>query len=210
MNTNICDQIKTTLGPTLFRALSCTVVLSLLSLSVLGQDKPTGGDVVHAVGGVVTKVDSAAKTMAVKLADGTEQAFKYTPKTIMHVSKETGRDAMKASVDTYMAGKEGTHVVIHYTGKGTDKTAVAVHDFGKDGLKFSQGTVTHVDKAAGTLTIKTENGTEETYRVAKHATIDTEHGVVKGTELVAKDGEKVTVHYSEDGGKKFIHLLRRI
>jgi len=213
LNTSIRDQIKAKLGPMLFRSLSCAAVTSLFlstSISVLGQDKPTGGDVVHAVGGVVTKVDSAAKTIALKLSDGTEQAFKYTSTTSVHVSKEAGREAKKASVDTYMAGKEGTHVVLHYSGEGADKTAVAVHDFGKDGLKFSQGTVTRVDKAARTVTIKSEDGTEETYHVAKHATIDTEHGVVKAPELAAKDGEKVTVHYSEDAGKKFIHLLRRI
>ena len=194
------------------RILYLTLATLFVSVSVAAhaQDRPTGGDVVHAVGGVVTKVDSTAKTIAVKLADGTEQVFKYTAKTTVHASENVAHGAKVGSADTYMAGKEGTHVVVHYAGEGTDKTAVAVDDFGKDGLKFSQGTVTHVDKAARAITIKSEDGTEATYHVAKDATIDTEHGVVKGSELAAKDGEKVTVHYSEDAGKKLVHLIRHI
>ncbi len=59
-------------------------------------------------------------------------------------------------------------------------------------------------------TIKSEDGTEATCHVAKDATIDTERGVVKGSELAAKNGEKVTVHYSEDAGEKLVHLLRHV
>jgi hypothetical protein len=180
------------------------------SLVIVAQDRPVGGDVVHAVGGVVTKVDSGAKTIAVKLADGSEQIFKYTAKTTMHASEKAAHGAKVGSVDSYMAGKEGTHVVVHYTGEGADRTAVGVDDFGKEGLKFSRGTVTHVDKAARTVTVKSEDGSEETYHVAKDAAIDTEHGVVKGFEKTTKEGEHVTVHYTEDAGKKVAHLIRHI
>jgi hypothetical protein len=166
--------------------------------------------VVHAVGGVVTKVDSAAKTIAVKLADGSERVFRYTGRTTMHVSKEAAHGAKVGSVDSYMAGKEGTHVVVHYTGEGADRTAVGVDDFGKEGLKFSRGTVTHVDQAARMVTVKSEDGTEQTYHVAKDAAIDTEHGVVKGFENTTKEGEHVTVHYTDEAGKKVIHLIRHI
>lgn len=180
------------------------------SIAVLAQDQRTGTDVVHVVAGVVSKVDSAAKTVAIKLADGTEQVFKYTAKTTMRASKEVAHGAKVGSVDTYMAGKEGTHVVVHYTGEGAEKTAVGVEDFGKEGLKFSKGTVTHVDSAAKTVTVKTADGTEETFHVAKDAAVDTAHGVVKGSEYTAKEGEHVTVHYTEEAGKKVAHLIRNI
>ena len=189
-------------------ALAALFVIS--SLAVFAQDQKMGTDVVHVAGGVVTKVDSAAKTIAVKTADGTEHVFKYTGKTTMRASKEVAHGAKVGSVDTYMAGKEGTHVVVHYTGEGAEKTAVGVEDFGKDGLKVSKGTVTHVDKAAKTVTVKTEDGTEETFHVAKDAAVDTAHGAVKGSEYVAKEGEHVTVHYSDEAGKKVAHFIRNI
>ena len=183
----------------------------LLALSsAWGQDVATGGDVVHAVAGVVTKIDAAAKTIAVKTADGTEHVFKYTEKTTVHVAKATGEETKAGAIDTYMAGKEGTHAVISYTAKGAKETAVHIQDLGDHSLKMGEGTVTHVDKAGRTVTIKAEDGTETTYRVAKHAAIDTAHGVTKDSEFVAKEGEKVTVHYTEDAGEKVVHLFKHV
>jgi len=160
----------------------------------------------HATEGIVTRVDSVAKKIAVKTADGTEEVFKFTGKTAVHAAKGVKTGA----VDSYLAGKEGTHVVVHYTGEGADKTAVAVDDFGKDTVKVGEGTVTGLDKAGHTVTVKTEDGSEETYHVAKDATVDTEHGVVKGTEYTAKKGEKVSVHYTEEAGKKVAHFIKHL
>lgn len=164
-------------------------------------------DVVHAVEGVVTKVDLTGKTIFVKTADGTEHAFKYTEKTTLHGLKDAGHMTKTGAVDTYMKGKEGTMVLVHYTEKGGDKSAVAFRDMGKDTVKVSDGTVTKVDKAARTVTVKTEDGSEATYHVAKDATVDSGHGLVKGADY-AKEGEKVTVHYTEDAGKKVAHFIR--
>ncbi len=128
----------------------------------------------------------------------------------MHASKYVAGGVKTAAVETYMAGKEGTRVVVRYTEKGADKTAVGVEDFGKDALKESKGTVTHVDKAARTVAVKTEDGAETTYTVSKDATIEAGHGIVKGSEWTAKEGDKVTVHYTEEGGKKLVHLFKPI
>ena len=166
--------------------------------------------VVHAVTGAVAKVDAGAKTIAIKTADGSEEVFKYTEKTSVR-DATAAKDATKtAAVDTYMAGKEGTHVVVRYIGKGADKTAIGIKDFGKDTLKVSKGTVTKVDQAAHTVGIKTEDGAEATYRFSKDAAVDTEHGVVEGTKYTAKEGDKVVVHYSEEAGHKVVHFLKHI
>ena len=158
---------------------------------------------VRATEGVITRVDSAAKTVAVKTADGTEDVFKFTGKTAVRAAKGVKAGA----VDTYFAGKQGTHVVVHYTEVGAEKTAVGVDDLGKDAVKVGKGTVRGADKAGRTITVATEDGTKDTYHVAKDASVDSEHGVVNGTEYVAKNGERVTVHYSEVAGKKVAHFI---
>ena len=103
----------------------------------------------------------------IKAADGTEHTFKYTEKTAVRGAKDASKDAKKGMLDAYMDGKEGTNVIVHYTEKGADKTAVAVEDLGKDGVKVSEGTVTKVDKAAHTVTVKTKEGAEETYDLSR-------------------------------------------
>lgn len=164
-------------------------------------------DVVHAVEGVVSKVDLDGKMIFVKTADGTEHAFKFSEKTTVRGVKDTGHMAKTGAVNSYMKGKEGTMVLVHYTEKGGDKTAVAFRDMGKDTVKVTDGTVTKVDKAAHTVTVKTEDGSEATYHVAKDATVESGHGLMKGADY-AKEGEKVTVHYTEDAGKKVAHFIR--
>jgi len=166
--------------------------------------------VVHAVTGAVSKVDAGAKTIAVITADGSEEVFKYTEKTSVRGATAAADAAKTGAVDTYMAGKEGTHVVVRYVGKGGDKTAIGIKDLGKDTLKVSKGTVTKVDQAAHTVAIKTDDGAETTFRLSKDAAVDTEHGVVEGTKYTAKEGDHVVVHYSEDAGHKVAHFLKHI
>jgi len=191
----------------------CLFLCALLFFTAgtaITQDIAKGGDVVHAVAGVITKVDSAAKTMILKTADGAEHVFRYTEATSVRAAREGTKAAKTGTVDTYMTGKEGSHAIVHYTGNGADETAVQVEDFGKRSMQVGQGTVTRVDKAARTVTIKAEDGTESTYRVAKDATVDTEHGVTKDSELTAKKGEKATVHYTDEAGKKVVHLFKSL
>ena len=167
-------------------------------------------DVIHAVEGAVTQVDQKAKTIAIKTTDGTEDVFKYTEHTAIHDSHEAAHGAKMGVVDTYFKGKEGSHVVVRYMGTGAGKTATMLDDFGKDSLKVGRGTVTHVDRAARTVAIKTENGAEVTYKLGSEGVVETEHGVVRANRYVAKEGDKVVVHYTEDEAGKLVRLFKKI
>jgi hypothetical protein len=185
--------------------------LIVLALTVGLATSALAQDVVHIVSGIVTKVDKDAKTIAVKTADGTEHVFKYSEKTAVSGYKDASHEAKKGALDAYFAGKEGTHVVVHYTEKGGDKVASSVDDFGKDSLKDVKGTITKVDQAAHTVKIKSDDGAEETYSVGKNAAKDSEKGVVHGWDYTvgkAKEGDKVAVQYTEEAGKKVIHFFQ--
>jgi preprotein translocase subunit YajC len=149
---------------------------------------------VSALHGTVTKVDHASKTIVVKTADGTEHTVKVAAKTSVHGTKE-GFDGLK----------EGTEVAVHSTGKGAEETAVEVDKLGTDGLKATEGTITKVDKDAKTATVKTADGTEETFKMTDHAADDVGKAVGKGTEETAKG----TVYYTEEAGKKVVHFFER-
>jgi hypothetical protein len=175
----------------------------LLSLSALAQD------VVHAVSGAVTHLDKAARTIAIKTADGTEHVFLYTEHTAVRDSSKAATYAKMGVVDTYFAGKEGNKVVVRYIGKGADKTATLVEDFGKESLKAGKGTVTGVDKAAHTVAIRTEDGAVATYKMGNEAVVETGHGVVRGSRYLVKEGDHVVVHYTEDAGERVVHFFEK-
>jgi hypothetical protein len=53
--------------------------------------------------------------------------------------------------------------------------------------------------------VKTADGAEETYHIADRAVRDTAKGVGEGTEKAAK----MTVYYTEEGGKKVAHFFKK-
>jgi hypothetical protein len=155
------------------------------------------------VTGTIDKVDSSAKTIAVKTADGTVQTVKFTDRTTVHGLKDAGKGAD-------LAGKEGGHVIIHTTGEGADKTAHSVRWLGDKSVHATEGTVDEVGEGSKTVAVKTADGTKETFVVADHATVDTGKDVARYSAKGAKKGEHVTVYYTEDAGKKIAHVFKHL
>jgi hypothetical protein len=170
--------------------------LPTLGLFVIAGSLSFAEEAVTAVHGTVTKIDSAAKTIAIKAKDGTEHTLHWVGKTTVR-----GTDA--GAKDTFKGLKEGSEVVAHYTVKGTDKTAVEVDKVGKDGMKETEGTVTVIDRGSKTIAVKTADGTEQTFKMADHATVD----AGKDTGKAVEKSVKVTVYYTEEAGKKVAHLF---
>jgi hypothetical protein len=169
--------------------------LSFAAVAIFAAD-----DVVTAVEGTVKKVDAGTKTVVVATADGTEHTVHFVGKTSVH-----GWDATEAGAKDSMHGvKEGSHVVVHYSVKGTEKTAQEVDRIGDGGLKVTEGTVSKIDRGTKTLAVKTADGAEATYKISEHAAVDAGKETGKGVEKASK----VTVYYTEEGGKKIVHFFK--
>jgi hypothetical protein len=177
--------------------LSVAVLAAFFAVMVVAAD-----DAVSAIHGVVTKVDSAAKTIVVKTKDGTEHTIHFVDKTVVKGGEAVGTGAK----DTFQGVKEGSEVVAHYTVKGTENTAVEVDKVGKGGFKAMEGTVTKVGEGGKTVTVKAADGTEHTFEVAGHDTKVAAVDAGKGTEK----GAKVTVYYTESAGKKVVHFFEKL
>ncbi len=151
--------------------------------------------------GEVTKLDAAAKTAVVKLADGTVHTLHFVKRTAVHGVEGAGVGA----VDAFHGLKEGSQVAVHYSAVGTKETAEEVDNVGKDGLKATDATVTHIDRGAKTMALKTADGTEETYRMTDSAARYAGKDVEAGADKTAK----ATVYYTEEGGHKVVHFFKR-
>jgi hypothetical protein len=178
----------------LFRFLA---VAALLVFAVRAAD-----DVVTAVHGTITKLDSGTKTMVVKTKDGTENTVHFADKTAVWGADKTTAGAK----DAFKGLSEGSEVVVHYTVNGTEKTATEVDKVGKDGLKYVDGTVTKVGKDGKTVVVKAADGTDHAFDVAGHDTADAAKDIGKGADKTGK----VTVYYSEEGGKKVVHFFEKL
>ncbi len=180
----------------MLKRLIVTIMLMALCWSAFAIERRHGILV-----GVVLKLDAATKTAVVKLADGTEHTFHFVKRTTVHGAENTAAGAK----DAFHGLKEGSEVAVHYTAKGTEETAEEVDNVGKDGMKATEATVTHIDRGAKTLAVKTADGTEETYRLTDSAAKDAGTDIAEGAEKSAI----VTVYYTEEGGRKVAHFFQR-
>lgn len=167
---------------------------TILALTIMaiafGQE-----DVVTAVHATIKKVDSIGKTIEVKTDDGIDHTLHFLDSTAVH-----GGDAADvAAKDSWHGLKEGGEVVVHYTKRGTEDTAIEIDKVGAGGFKTTEGTVKEIDRGGKTLVVAAGDGTEETFRLTGRAAMETGDGIGKGS--------KVTVFYIGRAGKKVAHFL---
>jgi hypothetical protein len=179
---------------------SFQVVLALAAMCFVAARVSAQTNVVT---GTIEKVDSGAKTIAVKTADGTVETVKFTEKTTVHGLK----DAAKGGD---LAGKEGGHVIIHTVGEGSEKAAHSVEWVGDKTVHATEGTVEDVGKGSKTVAVKTADGTKETFVVSDHAVVNSGKDVASYSARGAKKGEHVTVYYTEEAGKKIAHVFKHL
>jgi hypothetical protein len=130
----------------------------------------------------VKRIDAGAKTIIVTTADGTQDAVHFVGRTAVH-----GADAAAAgSKETLHGINVGSEVAVHYTTTGTQRTAHEIDDVGKTGLRSAEGTVKSIYRGTKTLTLKTADGAEETYRLADRAARDTGQDIGEGAEKSGK------------------------
>jgi len=180
--------------------LKIALVLACSAGIALAQDATTASpNGTRAVAGDLEKVSADGKEITVKTVDGTEKVFKVTGKTTVDGTK-----------DVALAGKEGTHIVVHYTGKGAEEVATGVEDAGKGTWKVTEGTVEKIGDGGKDVTIKLADGTEKTFHVGKEATVEAGHGIVDTGKYTAKAGDKVAVYTVADPTKEVVRLFKKL
>lgn len=170
-------------------------ILGVFSLSLFAAQ-----DVASAVAGTVKAIDRGTKTVVVKTADGAEQTFHVASHATVHGAKAVGHGTM----DAFGELNEGDEVVVHYTARGVEKTGMEFDRIGHDGLHVMEGTGQHIDRAAKTISIKTADGTVQTFHFTDRLARETGDDTARGTEKAGK----VTVYYTEDAGKKVAHFFK--
>jgi hypothetical protein len=159
-------------------------------------------DTVAAVHGTITKLDRGTKTVVIKTADGTEHSIRFLDSTAVHGS-HVGEEGAKNS---FHGLKNGTEVVVHYSEKGGNATALEIDRVGKDGVKGTEGTISTLDRAGKTITIKTADGTEHTFELTGRAAKDGGEDIGRGTER----GTRVVVYSTEEAGKHVAHFFEKM
>lgn len=161
-------------------------------------------EVIHALTGVVTKVDSAAHTITLTSSDGTQTVMQDETK---HSRYDFDKTLQSSATDTSKFDKQGGRAIVYYFGEGLERRAVAVKDLGSTTLKASTGVVTHWDRHHRIVTIKVADGTTQTFQLDNNTAVDTPMGVVNGDKFGPQNGDQVSIRYlNKDGNNEAVFL----
>jgi hypothetical protein len=189
---------KTTIGDRLRWPTAVAVGLVLGSSMILGGQTPPPAQGAMALEGSMKQFYRAANVVVVTTIDGVEHMYHFAKNMVVHGGKEPGVDALEGL-------RGGSTVVVHYTIRGEEASVQEIDLFGDEGLKITEGVISHVDRRRKEITIKYANGKTETLRMTDRAAAESEK-VLEGT---AADVTKIVVYYSDDAGRKVAHYFKK-
>lgn len=162
-------------------------ILAIAMLSIASA-AAKAEEVIHARAGQVVATDAAAKTLTLKVADGSIIVFK-------DVASPEPPMAFDAKVRSKTVPADGFHtvgaqVVVFYFGYDTP-TAVAVKDLGSDVPTRRAGSVASFDRRQHLLTLKTGTPEPEKVLLSDETIVDTAEGVMTAAEFRPSKGDQV-------------------
>ena len=152
--------------------------------------------------GTIENIDTAANTITVKLSDGTDKTLQLGKRLMVN-----GREETRSRAESALTARE--RAVIYYTDKGTDETAVDVESLSHAMRRTITGTLIRADKDGKTVTLRTANGKEETFRVQNDAVIETGDGVMLFEQFAPQSDALVTLHYEDPLGMVKVSRIKR-
>jgi hypothetical protein len=162
-------------------------------------------EVIHALTGVVTKIDSADHTITVTSSDGTQNVMQDEMK--QHARYDFDKALQSSATDCSAFNKQGDRIILYYFGDGLQRRAVALKDLGQTPLKLSTGVVTHWDRHHHVVTIKAADGATQTFQLDNNTAVDTPMGVVNGDKFGPQNGDQVSIKYlNKDGNNEAVFL----
>ena len=145
-------------------------------------------EIIHARAGQIVATDSTAKTLTLKVADGSIVVFKDVANPQPAFS--FNQDVRSKTVPAGTFNKVGANVVVFYFGF-EGPTAVAIKDLGSDAPKRSTGSVASFDRRQHLLTLKTDTAEQEKVVLSDDTVMDTPEGVVKLSDYHPNKGEQL-------------------
>ena len=183
-----------------FRSARYLVTRSLISATVLcaGCCLCSAQEVIYALTGVATKLDSTAHTITLTDNDGIQTVIKDEAKN--HPRYDFDKTLESSATNSSAFDKQGDRVILYYFGDGLQRRAVAVKDLGQTPLKVATGLVQHWDRRHHVITIKLTDGTTQTFQLDNKTAVDTPMGVVNGDKFDPQNGDHMLIKYLNNNG----------
>ncbi len=148
-------------------------------------------EVIHALTGSVSSINSNAKTITIFQDNGTQGVFSEPSgsKVRLGFDKKIADETTAAS--SFM--QQGAYAIVFYYGSLNNPTIVALKNLGKGPFAATAGTVTRFDNRARTISVSDHTGTIRTFTINADTVAEGDLGVVDGSKFRAQKGDEVRV-----------------
>jgi len=176
----------------MLKAVICSIAVS----GCLGFAVPaTAQQVVHALTGTVSSINSANKTISVFQDNGIQGEFSdgTDSKTRLSIDKKVSLDTTAAEVFK----KTGAYVVVLYYGGDSDRTVVALKNLGSGPFTSATGTVVKFE-GKHTIQVIDSSGATQSFKISQDTIGEGYMGAVDGYKFQVQKGDKVRIVVSKD------------
>ena len=147
-----------------------------------------------ALEGTMKKFYKGVNVIVVATMDGVEHTYHFAKDLVVHGGK--GPQELEGL-------KEGTMVVLHYSGTGSEASAREIDQIGEDnGLKITEGRVVRIDRGRKAITIRFDDGKTETFRLTDRAASEGKRNEE------ATSGTRVVIYYADEAGQRVAHYFK--
>lgn len=148
-------------------------------------------EVVHALTGSVSSINSNAKTITIFQDNGTQGVFSEPSGSKIRFDLDK-----KIADETTAAGafmQQGAYAIVFYYGSISSPTIVALKNLGKGPFAATEGSVTKFESRTHTISVSDHTGTIRTFTINANTVAEGNMGVVEGSKLRAQKGDQVRV-----------------
>ena len=179
----------------------CVVAGSLLAVAYPASSQ----QIVHALTGTVSSIDSASKTITLFQDSGSSETYGVlSAKTRLAFDKRIEADATEAK--TFETN--GAYVILFYFGTDQSRTAVAVKSLGQGPFSTTTGEVTNWNGHQNTISVKGDDGKVQSFKVDDQTVAETYTGVVNGSKFDAGKGDQVRIVSTLRDGRPMVLFIR--
>ena len=173
---------------------SCLCVGCLVS----GAASLPAQEVIHALTGTVTSINSATKAITVLQDNGS--TVNYRPRLDSKTRIVFDKSVAEGTTAAETFSEKDAYVIVFYYGTTEDKTAVALKNLGAGPFASAEGTVAKFDSHAHSLSIQDEKGMTQNFRLTSESVVESNFGAVDGLKFQAQKGDHVRIVAANVGG----------
>jgi hypothetical protein len=170
-------------------SIAFSVCLGLAELPAASQQ------VVHALTGTVSSINSASKTISVFQDNGVQGLFSDATNSKVRLSIDKKVALETTAADAFK--KTGAYAVVLYYGGDQDRTVVALKNLGAGPFTSATGTVVKFD-GKRSISVEDSTGATQNFKITQDTIGEGYMGAVDGFKFQAQKGDKVRIVASKD------------